>query len=325
MTLGIGQFYVASEDWCKKVYVQPAWLDEETARRVAMGEIPAVGAPAPTVFPNAVPVDPIPEQYAALDNTGQLPEPQNCPAQEEEDPVVIADLLAQIAAWQRAGTQAEAERSELKKQLNERDTQIVNNQRGLDKLTQEMELWLPEMQASAKFRVALLEFLGSGTTPAGQPTLDLDALAEKVAARLGTGRVVPAVPLEALKHRFQQEAVDRLVEQVQALDERPRQAILWLLSVGRPARHMEICRRLAFPEAGASFAKFGTGIKAAVAIGFLVLDPEGLRVTIWEKVAAELEPYGAAPEDIEATYQHLLAALAEGVQVKEILGLWKDG
>lgn len=120
-----------------------------------------------------------------------------------------------------------------------------------------------------------------------------------------------AAPLEALKHRFQQEAVDRLVQQIQTLEERPRQAILWLLSVGRPAKHMEICRRLAFPEAGASFAKFGTGIKEAVAGGFLTTTPEGLKVTAREKVVSELEPYGASPEDIEATYQHLLHALAQ--------------
>jgi hypothetical protein len=39
----------------------------------------------------------------------------------------------------------------------------------------------------------------------------------------------------------------------------------------------------------------------------------GLHVTIREKVAAELEPYSPTPtpEDTEATYQHLLGALAE--------------
>ena len=47
MTLGVGEFYVAAEDWCRKVYVQPAWLDAETARRVALGETPAVVSPVP--------------------------------------------------------------------------------------------------------------------------------------------------------------------------------------------------------------------------------------------------------------------------------------
>ena len=173
-------------------------------------------------------------------------------------------------------------------------------------------------------RHALWTFLGvDGLAPperaAPEAPVDLDTLAEKVAAMLGTGRpVVHLVPLEALKHRFQQDAVDRLILQVQALEERPRQAILWLLAANRSAKHMEICRRLAFPEAGASFAKFGTGIKEAVKVGVLSLDTDGLRVTIREKVAAELAPYGPSAEDIESTYQHLLAALAQGVQERAV-------
>lgn len=65
MTLPVGNFFVATEDWCKKVYIQPTWLDGETAREVALG------APIPS-SPTSVPI-------------------------EEEDPMMIADLRVQLA------------------------------------------------------------------------------------------------------------------------------------------------------------------------------------------------------------------------------------
>ena len=218
---------------------------------------------------------------------------------------MIADLKMQLA-------NTEAERDEATRQLGEKDQLIAKHQAGLDALSKQMDDWLPRVQAAARFSDALREFLGHATMPLDQPALDLDILAEKVAARLGVHQLQQGPPIETLKHQFQEEVVARLHEQVQAMDERPRKAILWLLSVGRPAKHMEICRRLGFPEAGASFAKFGTGIKEAVAKGFLVLTPaDGLDQVVRDKVAAELAPYKPLPEVVEATYQHLLGEIAK--------------
>jgi len=39
MSLKLGHFYVATSDFVKKVYVQPAWLDSKTAKLIAKGKI----------------------------------------------------------------------------------------------------------------------------------------------------------------------------------------------------------------------------------------------------------------------------------------------
>lgn len=39
MTLGLGQFFACLHDDVWKVYVQPAWMDEETARAIALGKL----------------------------------------------------------------------------------------------------------------------------------------------------------------------------------------------------------------------------------------------------------------------------------------------
>ena len=298
--LPVGHFYTAAEDWCRPVYVQPQWLDQDRARQVALGALTssdlALTIPHPAEF--------VANGHTGPDtNSGQFPNLPNC--LDEEDPAMIADLKMQLA-------NTEAERDEATRQLGEKDQLIAKHQAGLDALSKQMDDWLPRVQAAARFSDALREFLGHATMPLDQPALDLDILAEKVAARLGVHQLQQGPPIETLKHQFQEEVVARLHEQVQAMDERPRKAILWLLSVGRPAKHMEICRRLGFPAAGASFAKFGTGIKEAVAKGFLVLTPaDGLDQVVRDKVAAELAPYKPLPEVVEATYQHLLGEIAK--------------
>lgn len=324
MTLPIGHFFVAAENWCRKVYAQPAWLDAETARRVALGEIPAPGPPAPAEL---VPVLPISTALKATDSLENLETVQNYST--EEDPMMVADLRVQLANAESRWQEMERQVAHLQGQKQQAEEELVteriagNRAReaeshtslALEKLLHQFGVLQTELAAFQGFRDALRTFLCfDDFQPSGGAAgpVDLDALAEKVAARLGTNRpVVQMTPLGALKHRFQEETVARLAAQVQALGDRPRQAILWLLSVDHPAHHREICQSLGFPLAGGSFVAFGKGIKEAVAAGFLADDGQrGLHVTIRQKVVVALASYDPSPEDIEATYQHLVAALA---------------
>lgn len=208
---------------------------------------------------------------------------------QEDNQRLTGDLTTERIAGHRA-RQAEADTAGLLEKMLRRNSELE----GLAETLQGL-------------RHALWTFLGLDNLE--------EALTEKVAARLGTGRpVVHLVPLEALKHQFQQQAVARLTLQVQALEERPRRAILWLLAVGRAATYKEISSQLGFPEVGGSYTKFRSDMKEAMDIGLLTSDSHGLHVTVRNRVAAELAPYGPAPEQIEATYQHLLAALAQGAQ-----------
>ena len=298
MTLGIGQFYVSAEDEVRLVYVQPRWLDDDRAHQVAMGSLKTseLTPPLPSAE-NSIP-------HLASRTVSENPKLSSI-STVEEDPMVIAELREQLA-------RVELERDEAKNHLGKKDEQVAKLQLELDQLRKQVQIWGRQIQVVTDLRAALADFLRPALSSESATAPDLDSLVETVAARLGVDHKHQGPSLEALRHRFQQEVVDRLYQQVQAMDERPRKAILWLLSVGRPAKHMEICRRLGFPEAGASFVKFGTGIKEAVARGFLISTPaNGLDQVIRDKVVAELEPYHPAPDEVEATYQHLVAALAD--------------
>jgi len=59
MTLGTGFFYYASRELTTKVYVQPYWLDDNTAKKVALGEIKVEQTKKPeTVIKKEVPIKP---------------------------------------------------------------------------------------------------------------------------------------------------------------------------------------------------------------------------------------------------------------------------
>ena len=315
MTLGVGRFFVAAEEWCKKTYIQPAWMDEENARKVALGETPVVQPPARAelvpVFagPSQLLVDHSPASGPS-DSTGQLEEPRTLPEEEdpEEDPMVIADLQVML-------NEVKDERDSFEQRLDASEDRSDEFQAELGMARIQIAQLIAEVEGARRLRQALREFLGTAWAlehaDRAEP-VDEEAIVEKVLARVGTLRpVLQVTPLEALRHTFQQETVARLVAQAETLEDHPRQAILWLLSTGRTAKHQEICRSLGFPRAGGGYVKFCTGVKKAVEMGVLGQSVDGLHVTIRETIVAELASYSPSPDDTEATYQHVLAVLAK--------------
>ena len=312
MTLGVGRFYVAAEDWLKLVYVQPQWLGQDQARQVALGAIPVVGSPAPAQVveeEDRMLIADLREQLAAVQAGFQ-----DMRLEREMEQAYRQDVQKQLATVEAERNSAQQELIRIDQALNDASHKALEMTQGWEKATRQVELLNAEVDGARRLRQALRQLLGTSPTlerAEGPETMDEEEIVEKVLARLGAWRpVIQVVPLEALKHRFQQEAVARLTLQVQALEERPRQAILWLLAVGRPTTYKEICSQLGFPEVGVSYSKFRADMKEAVDIGLLTSDSHGLHVAVRNRVAAELWPYSPAPEDIEATYQHLLTALA---------------
>ena len=77
MTLGLGQFYVSYTGApTQKVYVQPAWMDDETAQRTARGEISIPLSPSPAanerISPEAPCIGTNEEEEMAREDVEQL-------------------------------------------------------------------------------------------------------------------------------------------------------------------------------------------------------------------------------------------------------------
>jgi hypothetical protein len=275
MTLPVGHFYAASDRWCRLVYVQPAWLSDEEARRVATGEMEV---PAPPVQ-----------------------------AVEEEDPMMIAELQERLAA-------AESRAEELQEQVAGLQGEVA----GLEaQLAEERRMDETAQETLASVQAALRDILDlAGWAPATSSTQPgADEIVEKVLARLGGhAQVVQVTPPEALKHRFQEEALARLKAEVEALEPRERKIVAWLEQHGNTATTTDLALHVEGREwkrGGRYAVEFPNVLKGLAGAG-LIRDIPGARYqpALRNRVAERLQPYSPTAEDAEQVYQHLLYLLA---------------
>ena len=227
MTLPVGHFYVAAQDWCRKVYTQPAWLQHDAAKAVAMGR-------------TAIPTVPV-------DNE-----------QEEIDMERLEDLEGKVRTISEA----------------------------VETLRQQ------------PLHVRLGDFA--------------DAVVVKVLERLpanGVPQIVLA-PLPMLHHRYQQETVERLLTMVRNLSEQERRTLEWLVAVDKTVRLKELAMGLGVPISGGSYTALGSRVESLIRLGLVMKDSHGVQGTVLEKVRGELAPYSAPEEEVNATTQALIGALA---------------
>lgn len=359
--LGIGQFFVSAEDWCRKVYVQPAWRKAEFAQTVATGTVTEEMKKMPGFYPPesvqqlaaAQGVGPATaetlRQMAKVgqDIPGELPAGEipfldaRGPAEGEgvgraSLPVIRAKPRIESKTLQLEGVslleyeglkvQLSKARLDLAKAEAERDralTLVDKLQAQLDdtvvKLNQEIE-YTVKLSASLRplqvLRDALLNvlpFTEGGAPALSAEKLDYDHLANLVAQRIGHPGAVTVAPLEALRHRYQEEAVFRLRQDIKELNLQPRRILEWLVAVGGWHPMNKICQGLGIPPGGSS-SRAGFSVDALVKEGWMAKGSNGLKATVREKVAEALAPYTSNEEEIELVQNHLVERLTKQEQ-----------
>lgn len=312
MNLPLGHFYVAAENWCKKVYAQPAWSDNFMAWRVSIGIL-------------------TPQEIQDFDKRPERVDSPPGPTVE----LGQHELKAGLARAEVAKDQLEAECItlqqrilDLERALTLRDEDIAGYQDVADRAlaqTQEAIANLAALERDTQplfaMRSALQTVLAPGMKP--QPLeltkADFDNIAVLVANRLGqTPAMTMVSPLEAMKKQYQREAVDRLAEEAAAFPPRVREAVKWLESVGKTCSYVEISRNLDFPTTGGSLSTFSKGMKELVDDGWLAQSSNGVRSTIKAKVEKFLAVYEPTADDIDQTFAHLVAKLGEGTLTEEL-------
>ena len=139
---------------------------------------------------------------------------------------------------------------------------------------------------------------------------NLEALARVVGYQLGVTFSASAEPLQALKHRYQQETSRRIVDGILALDAQQRRVLEWLLAVGGTRTYKNICAALGVPTAGNSYNKLTQAGGDLVQKGWLARDTHGVAAAVREKVQQELAPYAPTDQEVEQVFQHVVAELA---------------
>lgn len=325
--LGIGQFFVAAEDWCKRVYVQPAWMAADAAQMIAMGQgvVPSVAqlAAAQGVGPATA------ETLRQMAKVGQ-DIPGELPAGEIPFLDARGPLLDETAEWMQIAQSAKAQTQQALEKLQTAEGERNRALELVAKLESQLSYTCGQLQEQREensklgaslrplqtLRDAILDVLPPTERGAASPAaekLDYDRLADLVAQRIGQARATVVTPLEALRHRYQEEAVFRLRKDIEELNLQRRRILEWLLAVGGWHPMNKICQGLGIPPGGSS-SRAGFTVDALVKDGWMAKGSNGLKATVREKVAEALAPYTSDEEEIELVHNHLVERLTKQEQ-----------
>ena len=320
MTLPVGHFWVATASFCQEVFVQPAWSSPEDAIKVAQGLL--------------TPPD-IMKLYTIklLSSTADEPPAENIIADSLHTAVdsffedTLRDSQRRIEELQQVITELEEERDHAvmgateslelagtgREQAQAAQAQTQDAMAKLAAAEQRLEP-LTLLEAALKGFIAVHEgpqFTADVLDAArGQlQSVNLDELAEQVARRLQLRQTVPTmVPLEALKHQFQQEVVNRLVEEIDGYDEEQKKGLLWLVSVvGTEYTSFSKLQQAFGISSGGSGGRFNARFNLMVANGWILKNSNGIKAQVQKKVEQALEIYSPTAEQIEETVDHLVA------------------
>jgi hypothetical protein len=281
MSLGTGIFYLATRERTIKTYVMPFWLDEERAKKVAMGKLNVAELDAPenmTPFAIAVRKDSPPQQQVAdLQETSKR--------FNKELSEMSTDFFNKIADLQEQIHKVYTEVYNLKMQpKNEVDEDVI-----VRKVLQKMPMAAPIK---------------------GAP-VDVEAIVSQVLARVPKvhgAATYEVAPLEKLKKNFLQEAKDKVLSEVSGLSDNAKRMLLYLESQGKGIKSNELEEKCFFMKhSGAATKKVSEASIELRAVNLADKDTAGFhRSRIRNRIEDMMQRHGATEQEVEAVFNHII-------------------
>lgn len=278
MHLKKGQFYLSTFDTVIKVYVQPSWLDDETAIDIAEGKkhVDEIKAPE-SLAPFAV---------APKSNGNNAPE------------IRFDD-------------------SKLRKDINELRIDFFNKIQELQTFEQKLASEIYILQ-QAKIPIDVDELTGkilqkikipsaSGTSS----TLNTNEIVNEVLKRIpkSTGmQVYEVAPLEKLKKQFLEDSKGKILSDIEKVSPDAKKTLKFLEAQGKGCSTREIViKGFNLVAGGGNSDKVTKAINELKTIEVVRKDVGGTTFPeLHKRIEAILSPHGAKPEEIDAVYNHIL-------------------
>ena len=284
-TLKLGHFFVATSDFTKQVYAQPIWLEDKTAKAVAMGKIDV---------------------------------------EEIEQPVHIAPFAIMPKEQQKAETIAlVANDGEAQKKLNELRSDFINNRsdfftkfeqinESISGIHAEIFKMKQEKQVINEDEI-VMRVLQKMPIQTASTNVNQEALIQAILTRMPktAGSVTYAVaPLEKLKKDFLEEAKSRILSMIAELKEEQKKSLKFA-EAKKPTSKKEIYQ-IGLGNSGgyAGGGTFDKNINELIAKGLMRKDAKGnFFGNIKERIKQECEASGITEEEIEQVHSHILMEL----------------
>lgn len=277
MTLGLGHFFLCTPTFTIKVYVQPAWLDDKTAKDVARGRVGAEEVKRPEKL---APFSIGPVVLAKGENF----EAQKLYARFQQDIAQLReDFFNKIQQVQEYATKI---------------GEVVSKIQGKESdVNQIVSLVLQKMP------------LQKG------PAIDEGALINKIlqqVPRIAGAVTYEVAPLVAIKKGFLQETKDKLLSAVSSLEPDQKKILKFLETKGAGSNYAEVLERCFFlsPTSGGNRDRVAKACKAMAGLGLVRQDEKGRPYPyLREKIKDSLGFHEATEQEVQQVYDHILVEM----------------
>lgn len=284
-TLKLGHFFVVTSDFTKQAYAQPSWLDNKTAKKVAMGKISVDTVEQPTqIAPYQVVVK---EQFEKSDE----------------------------------GIQSS---QDFMKKLNELREDFISNRNDFFNKFEQINSTISDIYAKfLQFQQEksginedeiIMRVLQKVPVSSGSSSFDKEGIIKEVLSRVpkGVGGVTYEVsPLDKIKKDFLNEAKEKLLNDLKGVSDNAKKVLKYLESKSKGVKSLEIEEKcFLMKHSGGSAKKVSDTSLELRAIEVSRKDKAGWHYgELKKRIIDLLGNQGASQEEINQIYDHILYEL----------------
>ena len=291
MSLGKGVFYLATRDGVIKTYVQPFWLDDSRAKKVALGKLKIEELDAPETL---APFEVAMKKEARVQEQPTIDFSETTKRFNKELNEMRKDFFDKLQEVQEQFSKVYSDIFEIKNQpKQELDEETIINK------------VLQKMPVKEDFN-----------QPSSNLSFDKETLISEILARVPkqAGSVVYEIaPQEKIKKDFLEEAKNKVINDINLLNERSKKILKFIEGLGRRTNISEIMEKglLVKPSSGSRSA-IQKEITELFNLEVARKDAGNIYPNLKEKAKKYMETHEAKPEEIEQVYNHILAEMLGG-------------
>lgn len=283
-TLKLGQFFVATSEFVKKAYAQPSWIDNITARNIALGKINI---------------------------------------EDVEQPLHIAPYQI-VTKKQEILPSIERPSTEFSKKINELREDFISNRNDffnkfaqinetISKIYSELFLLKQQKTNINEDEIVMRVLQKLPLTQTGSNINKEEIIVEvlaKIPKQAGSA-VYEVAPLEAIKKRFLNEAKDKIISDVQNCSQDAHKTLKYIETQDKGVTTNEIVNKGFFLKSGGgNNQKIVNALKELENIFVIRRDKGGKSFPrLSDRIKELLQTQKATNEEIENVYNHILANL----------------
>lgn len=270
MTLKLGHFILATPEKTQRVYVQPSWLDDETAKKIALGEFDVSTLEKP-------------DSLVSISEAYVQKQPQTLDLEATKFYARVSQDLI-----------------EMRKDTFNKFEQQQQQMDAIGKTVLDLKGSKPKVNRDEIVSLVLQKL----------PSFNKQEIVDEIVKRIPkmTGTVTYEVaPLEKLQKIFLEDAKQKILQDVEGLDDEEKRMLKFAESIQKRTNISEIMKKcLYLNPSGGSRSRITKKITNMASLEFIKKDRGHLYGNLKQKITKLLEINGATPQDIESVYSHVL-------------------